>query len=498
MRKIAFVLVAFFTLSMSAQTYSKDLEKQAKKGDAQAQCEIGQCYLYAYGIAADAKKAKKWLESSAKQGHAEAMYHLAMAAKNENDSLWTVQLAKAAIAGSAKAQYLLYQNVGDREWLQKAADQGQPDALYELAQQTNNRTEKLKLLEKAVAQGNSMAQNEIDMLHQQIEKEEKERKEKELLAKMEEEKKRAERAAQLAMEKQEEQDVKEGRRLPSLTYLRKHTIFLSYDNELGDPKDESFKLFQELSNADFNEMMGVNKMDELDLLKYKKSERYKQDQIRFENKVNQLFSYVVNLKYNKYPKVDTEFSTKGLTIKTHESIELPLRQTDYGHIGFSNGFYFPVQPNVISFEKGRRKIFFPCADLDLIYKMKENVQSMALVIMCKPGIVEPPFYYFANPVAMYIIDKRNGEVLLDLRKYIRGINSDAEKKKEVAALRADFKEHTAQRNKQKGTYHQTPKEERCIFCWGVGYFKTKENGVLTDVNRCFNCYGRGYTLEHYY
>ena len=59
MRQIIFVLFMLLSLTVSAQTYSKELEQQAKKGDAKAQCDIGKCYLSGNGVKSDLKKAKK-------------------------------------------------------------------------------------------------------------------------------------------------------------------------------------------------------------------------------------------------------------------------------------------------------------------------------------------------------------------------------------------------------------------------------------------------------
>ena len=67
----------FFALSLSAigQTYSKDMEKRAKSGDAAAQRDLGICYLNGFGTNVDYKKAFEWLCQSALQD-ASAQYYL--------------------------------------------------------------------------------------------------------------------------------------------------------------------------------------------------------------------------------------------------------------------------------------------------------------------------------------------------------------------------------------------------------------------------------------
>lgn len=96
------VLLLLSTLTYG-QTYSKDLEKQAKKGNVTTQYKIGLCYLNANGITADKKKAKKWLQRAADQGHADAMYQLALIGKSENSNDWVSLLEKSANSGSSNA-----------------------------------------------------------------------------------------------------------------------------------------------------------------------------------------------------------------------------------------------------------------------------------------------------------------------------------------------------------------------------------------------------------
>ena len=52
------------SISVSAQIYTKDLAKAAKKGDAQAITDLGICYLNGSGVAVDNEKAFEETELS--------------------------------------------------------------------------------------------------------------------------------------------------------------------------------------------------------------------------------------------------------------------------------------------------------------------------------------------------------------------------------------------------------------------------------------------------
>lgn len=521
MRYIFAILICAYSLSTIGQTYSPELEKAAKSGLPSAQRQLGLCYLFGYGVKTNEKKAQDLFKKAADNRHqdSEACYWLAYMYENGlykgksvfmNDSYCSSYYRKAAEDRNPLAAYRMYQAFSgnsdiDRmlaiasgkkeQWLFIAAEGGVVDAIYELAHQTSDKQKKIELLKKAAEQGHESAKNEIPIIEDLI-KVEQERIE---AKKIEDERKRLEL---LALEQRNKQELQEGRYLPSLSYLRSNTIFLSWDKELKNEATKGISLFEDLFEANFNEMMGIDKMDELDLLRYKESDKFKDDLIKFDNKINQVFTYVINLD-NDYPKSVTEFSTKGLTINVEFDGHTKFKQVNENHIKCWNArVYFPVQPNVAGVnDKPRRTIFFPCEDLDLLYKIKDNVKFMALVILCKPGITSS-YYYFANPIAMYIVDKESGEVVLDLRNYIRDISSEAEKKKEIAYLDASLKELSAENKRLeeewRGTYHKTPKEVSCLFCFGVGYIKKRQNDIVVDIDKCFNCHGRGYTMEHYY
>ena len=56
--------------------YSDELRKKAEAGDAVAQCDLGICYGYGYGIEQNFTEAVQWHQKAANQGMAEAQYYM--------------------------------------------------------------------------------------------------------------------------------------------------------------------------------------------------------------------------------------------------------------------------------------------------------------------------------------------------------------------------------------------------------------------------------------
>ena len=159
MKKYVFqLLLLLFATNISAQEWSKELEKRAKKGDVEALVEVGNAYFQGNGVKKDLEKAAKWYYEAIQHGNEEV--------KENFYSFYSKQLEKFAKSGDAKAQYEVgcaYQK-GDgvdrnvktaAEWFMLASDQG-----YEQA------TDKFhsfysKELEKRAKSGQVRAQYEL-------------------------------------------------------------------------------------------------------------------------------------------------------------------------------------------------------------------------------------------------------------------------------------------------------------------------------------------------
>ena len=72
---LVFLLIPFFNAFPKSE-FSKN-QKQAKKGNAAAQFNLGICYEQGRGVEKDTKKAFEWYKKSAEQGFADAQYNLA-------------------------------------------------------------------------------------------------------------------------------------------------------------------------------------------------------------------------------------------------------------------------------------------------------------------------------------------------------------------------------------------------------------------------------------
>ena len=86
-------------MPLSAQTWSKALEKSAKAGDVEAQFTVGNAYLTGDGVKQNLKKATQWLFMAAQAGQADAIKTLC--------TYYSDALEQVAAAGNADAQFAL-------------------------------------------------------------------------------------------------------------------------------------------------------------------------------------------------------------------------------------------------------------------------------------------------------------------------------------------------------------------------------------------------------
>ena len=165
------------TISGEAAKYYRD----AMRGDAAAQCNLGYCYEYGKGVRRDYTEAMKWYRESAERGNAPAQYNIGNCyyygkgtSKDYAEAIkW---FKKAAEQGYASAQcnlgicYHYGKGVGQDyaeavKWYRKAAEQGDADAqcnlgiCYEYGNGVGkDYTEAAKWYENAAIQGSSLAQ----------------------------------------------------------------------------------------------------------------------------------------------------------------------------------------------------------------------------------------------------------------------------------------------------------------------------------------------------
>ena len=154
--------MVLFTMSLPllAQSYSKELEKAAKKGDVASQLAVANAYYNGDGVTANTDKAAQWYYKAAVAGNDEA--------KQKLYSFYSKSLEKFAKEGDAQAQYEVgmdYLEMKDLKnntevagkWFLAAKNQGHADATSKLYSFYS------KSLELAAKEGDAQAQYEVGM-----------------------------------------------------------------------------------------------------------------------------------------------------------------------------------------------------------------------------------------------------------------------------------------------------------------------------------------------
>jgi len=163
MKYLLSIVLLFASLVAVGQTYSKDLEKAAKKGDVAAQRDLGICYLT--GIKVDNKKAFEWLCQAATSQDAQAQYYLGVMFED----------GKADLTKDKKGYYAnLLRTLDSRErqtaqttpallWYLKAASGNNDQAMLKLAYLSRDQKDEgsaMRYFKMAADLGNSEAQSE--------------------------------------------------------------------------------------------------------------------------------------------------------------------------------------------------------------------------------------------------------------------------------------------------------------------------------------------------
>lgn len=185
MRKKFLFAFLLISLTVFAQTAS-DYIIAAKQGNAEAQCNLGTCYINGWGVSKNPAEATKWWRKSAEQGYAKAQNKLGLCYHNGNgvtkNHVEAVKwFRKAAEQGYASAQFTLgicyLGGIGVSKdpteavkWLRKAAEQGDAEAQYFLAESyfngwgvSQNPAEAVKWYRKAAEQGHAEAKDKMSI-----------------------------------------------------------------------------------------------------------------------------------------------------------------------------------------------------------------------------------------------------------------------------------------------------------------------------------------------
>ena len=545
MKKLLTIILLALSVSVIGQTYSKDLEKSAKIGDVAAQRDLGICYLYGNGKKADFNKAYEWLMKAASSNDGTAQYHLGVMCEKgyigevkkyrkfsvdraivatyleigrETDGYsgdkYIVRLWELAFKNGSKEAYdklrAYYKNDTPRyakKWLKELAEDGDIDFQFKYAKilqlEEGDNSEAKKWFKKASDGGHTLAQTEYEKILQyerevaeEAQRKAREKAQRDSIAAVELARQMAEAEQR---RKQDSIDIAEGRKLPRKDQLIRdckvfsRTTDASYGYEFEN--SEFFRQLVALCNNDVIAYYGKNRLDDLDKAAYKKSEQYKIDLSNFNRSKNEKMAIVFPLDRDSEP--EWEFSANSFSFRANGT-----RPTDFSNQLGLMEFVFPVNPNLVkSDDHIRCWQTFKCSSIEKLQEIRSIKDYIDVLYIFKPGVSAISRYwtsdvkdyvYLLNPIALYLLNRNTGEVVLDLSKCLRKATMATDKQKIETFAKTKF-------NKRKGTKHSTPKKEMCFGCGGKGYIERTPIGSLTKVrDRCTNCYGKGYTLEYYY
>ena len=254
--------------------------------------------------------------------------------------------------------------------------------------------------------------------------------------------------------------------------------------------DQAMTEFTALCKNDLFKYFGKEFHSEFDKTRYMKSEEYQKDKRLFEEKRNTKFAISIRLGWKPLdwsgPDTKPFFDNNGFGFYTTFSSgdDLPMinknhiMNSDYCHYGI------PVKNCIVNSSGYAQELYFGCNDVEKLQYIKDNYQNIDVVFVFKPSfrkklpldtdystsIIEAD-YFIGSTLGIYVYDVEKDELILDLSKYGRNIDSQAEKQRENSFFNSD-KSHIMAKIRKKKTakkYHAVPKKEMCNMCSGKGY-----------------------------
>ena len=437
----------------------------------------------------DMKEALSMLENIASSGDANSQMMVVrkfLSMKKESDAVyWLNQIAKNSGEDSELTMAVVdvFRTMGKgyekdmQNMLLLAAERDNVKAQYELGEklyEKGSKQEGKDWLRKAADNGNTKA--------------------KELLAIYERDEETLRRQDENFSRQQAEQirAIIKGDILPDFNYIKGCLNIVSWENGEKARQDAIW-----LSNAltdnqeeDFFFVIGKSKMDELDRTLYKQTPEYEDDWKTFVEKRNsEIFAYFLNFTDGITGKPCVTFSGSGFSIKGNATYNSVMHNN---HIKCDYTSWVPIKPNIAKMVGrgffGSVTYNFPCNNIDILKSIKDHQEVMSVVVLYRTGFNKNG-QRVGVPISLYVINKEDGQPVYDLKDCLREIDTKAGLQKELNIIASNAQNEKEEKIKAKGTYHKTPKRELCIWCWGQGF---------SGGYRCINCYGKGYTLEHYY
>ena len=283
-------------------------------------------------------------------------------------------------------------------------------------------------------------------------------------------------------------DIATGKKLPSYSQYIEGCHSFTYER---DPNNWAYRFFEESDASEFRALsandlfayLGKKNMDDLDKAVYVKSSQYKEDMQSFQQKRNEkfaLFTPTSGLKFYA-DEFSTYFPTAWSKSNFKNFIEI-------------NDIIIPIKPTC----PRNGQYFFKCSDTEKLVDIRYRKDDLYFLIIVKPGakvvksysvFTGKPWDYatLASPVSLYLVDCNTKETLLDLTNCLRKVNIATEKQTLEGLAKRDLQKE----KRERGTYHKTPRIERCPTCHGSG--RLSYNG-----KRCSLCNGSGTIDNHYY
>lgn len=469
MKRIVFfiTLMMLFSFTASAQEYVKNWEKQAKAGNIKAQLQLGDTFFRVGELWKSNdkdKKSLKWFRKAADLGNVDACYEVAMlclkGVSKDNPSVWLLKAAEN----------------GDDDMKMKVVDKllsfnNQKDKAYDL------------LMSMAEKGDNSIKIKVVDKLSSFNQKD----KASEIL---------------LSMAEKGDNDIKMqvADTLLSIGEKSKAIMLLKSWAEQSTSFDWTKSIVDKLISLGDSEIIHQPKIQELFCGKAK--EQF--DRKEYQNAYTSL-SLVIDESDSPAKKLLSELRSQEQAIKAHEQAikareDSLARQFDYGARWFGHMFKgVPLGSGDLSIPYQGQTIWVKISDFSngapyrgIIYAFGNEFNLYS--IDYSSNIVYCP----SDSYSSYLITEyKYGSINTLIEEIIKNVDKLKNAKRNLAKQDADRKKTQRERQRkleqwEKTHYHQVPREVRCGMCAGegtIGYY-TKQ--------RCPQCYGRGYKLEHYY
>ena len=502
MKRIVFfiTLMMLFSFTASAQEYLKNWEKQAESGNIEAQLKLGEWYKWKNKD----KKSLKWYQKAADLGNSDACYEMAqlcIKGVSKNDpSMW---LLKAAENGNDEMKLKVvnqissfYQKDKACELLCSLADNGDNAMKMKVVYQLSSINKKDKACEILI----SMAEKGDDFTKMQVA---------DKLLSINQKDKAYDLLMSMAEKCDDSTKMQVAETLLSNGEKSKAIMLLKSWAEQSTSFDWTKSIVDKLISLGDIEIIHQSKVQELFCLKAK--EQFEKKEIK---NAYATLSQVIDQSDSPAKKLLSELRTRAQTVMVAEIAHKDSLARQFAYGAWYNG---PIN-NGVPFNSGTLSIPYQgqiiraeiseFSSKGAPYRGRIYAFGNEFVLISNDdysNIVYRPYSFLSFPILSYKCSSMNTlieEILKNVDELKNSKEKYAERVKEVKSQEREAEANNKKYEQWKKThYHSTPKEVMCFYCAGQGYIEvTVFEGSLQKKKRwrCTNCFGRGYTLEHYY